>query len=77
MEIDNTTDSVGPIQNNIGEHQYEVDTSPSQNPCQNMQAPQTLYTWMWGHKLHTYSGVSLQLTMSIHPMVRGRWVHVE
>lgn len=44
MEIDNTTDSVGPIQNNIGEHQYEVDTSPSQNPCQNMQAPQTLYT---------------------------------
>lgn len=35
MEIDDTADSVDPIQNNIRERQYQVKPSSSQRSCRN------------------------------------------
>lgn len=70
MEIDYTPDIAGPIENNIGKHQYRTTAAPIQHPRRNKRAHQTLSAQIRG-KSQSYSGTKIPLTTSIRLVVRG------
>lgn len=52
MEIDDTADLVGPIENNIGEYQCRTTPTPIKRSCQNTVALGTLPTQKGGNRTH-------------------------